>query len=99
MEISQRIYNGDRALEILDNEAFTAAFVDIEREILEQWKQSPARDQEGREKLWLMLSLLSKLKTTLETSITTGKLAKLELKHQRSIAERVKDARLAFSDE
>ena len=99
MEIPQRIYNGDRALEILDNEAFIAAFVDIEQEILKQWKDSPARDLEGREKLWLMLSLLSKVKTTLETSITTGKLAKLELKHQRNLAERVNDARLAFSDE
>ena len=99
MEITERIYNGDRANEVLDNEAFTAAFVDIEREILDQWKQSPARDQEGREKLWLMLSLLSKLKTTLESSISTGKLAKIELKHQRNLAERVKDARLAFSDE
>ena len=98
MEISERIYNGDRAKEVLENEAFTAAFADIEQEILEQWKQSPARDPEGREKLWLMLSLLSKLKTTLESSLATGKLAMLDLKHQRSIAERVRDARSAYSD-
>ena len=99
MNISERIYNGDRSREVLENEAFSQAFIDIEAEILTQWKQSPARDLEGREKLWLMLSLMGKLKAVLQTSLETGKLAVLELQHQRSIAERLKDARSAFSNE
>ena len=99
MNISERIYNGDRAREVLENEAFSQAFIDIEAEILNQWKQSPARDGEGREKLWLMLSLLGKIRTVLQTSLETGKLAGLDLQHQRSIAERLKDARSAFSNE
>ena len=97
MELSQRIYNGDRAKEVLENEAFNAAFDDIEKEILNQWKQSPARDLEGREKLWLMLSLLGKVKLTLQSTLDTGKLATAELKHQRSLAERGRSAMSEFS--
>lgn len=92
MEIEQRIYQGDRAKEVLDNEAFQNAFTDIENEVMQQWKNSPARDQEGREKLWLMISLLGKLKVTLQTTMETGKLAKLDLEHKRSLLARAKDA-------
>ena len=96
MEITQRIYSGARAQEVLDNPAFSEAFDDIEKELLEKWKSSPARDEQGREKLYLMTFLLSKLKMNLEASIFNGKQAQLDLQHQRSIAERVKDAKSAF---
>ena len=92
MEIEQRIYQGDRAREVLENEAFQAAFTDIENEVMQQWRNSPARDQEAREKLWLMMSLLGKLKVTLQTTMETGKLAKLDLEHKRSLLARAKDA-------
>lgn len=99
MELSERIYNGDRAKEVLENEAFIAAFNDIEKEVMTQWKSSPARDAEGREKLWMMLSLLNKLQATLKTALDTGKLAKLDLQHQRTLAERARDAKSAFFNE
>lgn len=90
MEIEQRIYNGDRAREVLENEAFAAAFNDIKTEITAQWKQSPARDHEGREKLWQLLKLADKLEATLRTSLETGQLAKLDLQHKQSLADRAK---------
>lgn len=96
MNLSERLYNGDRAREVLENESYIAAFEAIETEILTQWKQSPARDLEGREKLWQLLSLLQKLQATLQSTLETGKLAKLELEHKRSLAERLKDAASAF---
>jgi hypothetical protein len=92
MEIEQRIYQGDRAREVLENEAFGAAFADIKQEITEQWKQSPARDHEGREKLWQLLKLADKLEATLRSALETGQLAKLDLQHQRTLAERAKAA-------
>lgn len=96
MNISDRIYNGDRAKEILENEVFIAAFDDIEAEILSQWKTSPARDEAGREKLWMLLSLMQKLKATITQSLETGKLARLELEHQRTIGARLRDAKSAL---
>ena len=91
-KIEQRIYQADRAREVLENEAFIGAMSDIKSEITEQWMKSPARDQEGREKLWLMLSLMSKLEATLKTTFDSGKLAKLDLEHKRTMQERLKDA-------
>lgn len=88
--IEQRIYDGERAREVLDNEAFAAAFSDIKQEISDTWAASPARDAEGREHLYQLLRLADKLEATLRKSLDTGKLAKQELAHKRSLAERAK---------
>ena len=90
MTLDKRIYNGDRAREVLENEAYQQVFADVKQEITEQWTKSPARDQEGREKLWLMLSLLNKLEATLQATLDSGKLAKLDLEHEKSLMERAK---------
>lgn len=79
----QRVYDGDQAKLVLDNEAFQQALNDIETEIMESWKNAPARDQEGREKLWQMLKLAGKLRANLQTRLETGKLARIELDRQR----------------
>ena len=92
MTLEQRLYMGDRAREVLDNEAFQQAFDDIERELIEAWKTSPQRDVEGREKLHLSLTLLNKVKSCITTTLETGKLAQLELKHKQSITERLRGA-------
>jgi len=83
--IETRIYEGDRAKEILENPIFVAVFADIEQELMNEWKQSPARDQEGREKLWQYLRMLDKIKSRLTTTLETGTLAKLELQHRQLI--------------
>lgn len=91
MTLEERLYNGDRAKEVLENEQFIAAFESIEQEIIDQWKTAPARDAEGREKLWTYLHLLQKVRTCMTNTLETGKLAKLELEHQRSLRQRVRD--------
>lgn len=80
--IETRIYEGNRAREVLDNEVFQAVWVDLEKELTEQWKSSPARDEAGREKIWAYLQQLGKLKSMIETSLNTGKLAVQELEHK-----------------
>jgi hypothetical protein len=88
--LESRIYEGNRATEILENEVFQAVFADIEKEVIKQWTNSPARDAEGREKLWTYLTLLHKLKQQITTTMETGKLAKLELQHKQTMADRLK---------
>lgn len=88
MTLEEQVYNADRAKEVLDNEAFQAAVREIQAEIMQQWETSPARDVEGREKLWLMLGLLKKLTTTLETTMAGGRHAMAELRHKQTLAER-----------
>ena len=88
--LEQRLYNGSRAKEVLENEDFQAAFEAIEKDILEQWTNSPARDAEGREKLWSYLHLLRKVRTQLQSSLETGRLAELDLQHKRTMSERAR---------
>jgi predicted ArsR family transcriptional regulator len=82
MTIEQQIYNGNRAKEVLDNEAFQQVFTDYKTEITEQWTKSPARSVDDREKLWLMLSLLNRLEVMLRTTLETGEMRKLDLAHE-----------------
>ena len=88
--LEQRLYDGDRAKEVLENEAFVAAFEAIEKDIIEQWTNSPARDEAGREKLWAYLHLLRKVKTQLTSTLETGKLAQVELQHKQSLMDRAR---------
>lgn len=90
MTLNQRLALGDRAREVIENEAFIAAFDATEKEVIEQWMNSPARDQAGRESLWQYLSMLRKVKANLQTTLETGKLAQLELRHQRTMADKAR---------
>ena len=86
----KRIYDGNRAKELLENEVFQQVFADIENEVTEEWKKSPKRDVEGREKLHQYLSILHKFKAQVTTTLETGKLAQMELAH-KSKAQQVKE--------
>ena len=88
--IEDRIERGGRAREVLENEAFIEAFDATEREMIERWKDSPARDSDGREKIWMYLSMLRKVRAHLETTMETGELGKIELNHRATAAERVR---------
>lgn len=91
MAPERQIYIANRAKEVLENEAYLEALVLIKTEIDTQWRTSPARDTDGRERLWLMQSLLSKLQATLETTMQSGKLAAADLRHQKTMLERAND--------
>ncbi|CAB4126123.1 hypothetical protein UFOVP73_48 [uncultured Caudovirales phage] len=90
MTIEQRLHAGSRAKEILDSEVFAGAFDDIEKDLIEQWKTSPARDHDGREKLWTYLQMLRRVRSQLEQTMATGQLAQLELQHRQTLADRAR---------
>jgi hypothetical protein len=90
MTIEQRIYDGDRARELLENEVFQQVFADYKQEITDRWMKSPARDEEGREKLWTFLAHLNKLELMIRTTLDSGKLAVKDLEYQRTMAEKAK---------
>lgn len=88
--IETRIYDGNRAREVLENEVFQAVWADIEKEWTEAWMNSPARDEAGREKLYQYVMTLRKLKAQITTTLETGKLAETELQHRQTLADRAK---------
>lgn len=91
MTPDQELHRAGRAQEVLENEVYVEAFEQIRQEIEQQWKTSPARDVEGRERLWLMQALMTKLQTCLESTMQGGKVAAAELRHKQTLRERASD--------
>lgn len=91
MTDEERVHRGARAKECLDNEEFQAAFTAIEEDLTNAWKTSPQRDAEGRERVFLALTMLSKVRSAIVQTMETGKLAAEELKYKKTLADRVKE--------
>lgn len=77
---------GEEARQLLEHPLLAEAFHTIREEVTKQWENSPVRDVEGREKLWLTLRLLSRLEGQLQLMVETGKVARA------SLLQRVKQA-------
>jgi hypothetical protein len=75
----QDIFRGEQAARLLSDPTLQEALSTIEQEFTEQWKNSPARDAEGREKLFLMVKTVNRFRMELENVLQTGQLAKLGL--------------------
>jgi hypothetical protein len=84
------ISRGIRARAILDDPLVGEAFAAIERECLAEWRRAPARDVEGRERLWLMLKMTERLKAHFVSLIDSGRLA------GERVAELGKERRAGF---
>jgi hypothetical protein len=69
------ISRGLRAQAILEDPLVGEAFATIERECIAEWRRAPARDVDGRERLWLMLKMAERFKAHFESVISNGKLA------------------------
>lgn len=74
-QLSQDIARGESAKAVVENEAFSLAFDMLINDLTTKWQTSPARDQEGREKLYLMLTLSKAVRANLESLILSGKMA------------------------
>jgi hypothetical protein len=75
----QEARRGDQAKRILEDEIYREAYDTIRKEIFDQWQSSPARDAEGREKLWLTLKILDRVNTHFVSVMESGKLARSRL--------------------
>jgi hypothetical protein len=80
--LEQRIYDADRAREVLENEAFKLAIERMKQEYTQAWMNSPASDPEGREELWKLLKLTDRVQMHLSEMLTDGKIARTELDYQ-----------------
>ena len=89
MTPQQKVYDAERAKNVLENDVFQQVFADIEQELIEQWKSS--NSAVDREKTHQYIQLLSLFKTRLMTTFETGKLAQVQLTHERSRRERLSE--------
>ncbi len=70
-----------KAQQLLDNETFKDAFAYLEAEYLNAWRNTGVSEkgEYAREKLWLAINVLGKVKEHIGRVVENGKLAKHEL--------------------
>ena len=77
-----------QAQELIEHPLFSEAMEKYRNRLMDEWTASPARDQEGRERLWLMQKTLDVVQQHLRELMETGKLASLQLEQRRTLKER-----------
>ena len=82
MSLEKEQQRGHRAKEILEDEIFTEAIKKVSDELDLEWINSPVRDIEGREKIYMMKRMLNVLLVQLKSVMETGKLATKQINKQ-----------------
>jgi hypothetical protein len=86
---AHEVDRAERARGILESPLFIDAFADVEKELMTQWKQNTALNQDGRERVFLMVTLLGQVKQSLMQHIQTGEMARIQLKEHKTMRERL----------
>ena len=73
------ITKGKNAERILNDELFKKSFTYLRELYLNEWENSPARDKEARESLWVAIKMLGTVEGHLQTVMQTGKLANRQI--------------------
>ena len=79
MEKDREVQKGNRAKQILEDEIFAEAVKIVSDELDLEWINSPVRDTEGREKIYMMKKMLNVLLVQLRSVMETGKLASKQI--------------------
>ena len=79
-----------RAQDLLDNELLSEAFKGLEDSYTSAWRATGIDDVAAREKLFLAINIVGKVRGHLAGVVANGKLARAELKELAETAERRK---------
>lgn len=77
---AEQVERGRQAAELMDHPILSAALDAIEAEVVSQWAECPARDNEGKEALWQLLKTSKKFRAILTGYINSGKLSSENMK-------------------
>lgn len=81
---------GARAKSLLENELLTEAFAELEKAYMSAWRSTMIDDTAGREKLFLAVNIVGKVREHINNIVINGKLAATELQEIAKLAERKK---------
>ena len=88
--LNEAATRGLRTQELLDNELLAEAFTALEASYISAWRATGIDDLSGREKLFLAVNIVGKVRDHLGSVVANGKLAEAELKELARVAERRK---------
>ncbi len=81
-----------QAQELAEHPLFKEALQQYRERLMQEWSDSPIRDTEGREKLWLMQKTVAVVERHLVELMETGKLASMQLEQRRTLAQRARES-------
>ena len=79
MDKEKEIQRGQQAKRILEDPIYIEALQKVSQELDQEWINSPIRDTEGREKIYMMKKMLGVLHVQLQSVMETGKLASKQI--------------------
>lgn len=79
MSLEAERQRGEEARRLLAHPLLTEAFATIEGDLRRRWEASGDDETEARERLWLMLRLLGRVRGLLAEVLETGRLAEAQL--------------------
>lgn len=79
-----------RAQKLLEDDLLAEAFAALETAYIAAWRATKIEDVSAREKLFLAINVVGKVRDHLNTVVADGKLAATELKQLAETAERKK---------
>ncbi|ERF85427.1 hypothetical protein JQ559_01000 [Bradyrhizobium viridifuturi] len=88
--LDQAVGRAVRAERLLADELLAEAFASLEHAYTAAWRSTTIDDASGREKLFLAINVVGKVRDHLTAAVTNGRLAKAELKELAQTAERRK---------
>jgi hypothetical protein len=88
--LDQAAVKAARAQDLLDDELLSEAFRALEESYTSAWRATVIDDVPGREKLFLAINIVGKVRDHLIAIVANGKLAQVELKELAQTAERKK---------
>jgi hypothetical protein len=90
IKLQKDAINGVRAKELLDNELIQDAFISLEAAYTKAWRMTTIDDVSGREKLFLAINVVGKVRDHLNSVMSNGTLATEELRRLAETAERAR---------
>ena len=82
MDLNKQISRGQKAKELLEEPLLQDSLKAIRNKLDNEWKNSPLRDVEGREKIFFLVKAIDELEAMLISELETGKLASEQLNQQ-----------------
>lgn len=92
--LEAEIQRGEKAAQLLVEPLLVEAFAALQQECMDKWQNSPARDAEGREKLFLMLQASLRVEKHLKSLVESGQIASATLAQR--VGHRIGTASVAF---
>lgn len=89
-KLTQDAARATRAANLLGNDLLAEAFKGLEAAYTAAWRATTIDDVMGREKLFLAINIVGKVRDHLTAIVSNGKLAQAELKELAQTAERKK---------